>query len=61
MSDGMKEISLDRYWARVATPYFLSVLGFSMFVLFQLKGASLASNEQVANSVKGISNNARSR
>jgi hypothetical protein len=56
MAVSADSINLDGYWINVATPYFLSILGFSMFVLFNLKGAVLGGPKQVATAVRNSRN-----
>ena len=36
MASNIKEISLDLYWNQVATPFFLIVLGFGLYILFSM-------------------------
>ena len=36
MGSNIKEISLDLYWNQVATPFFLIVLGFGLYILFSM-------------------------
>jgi hypothetical protein len=36
MDGGCGSISMDRYWNTVATPFLFIVIGFGLFVLFQL-------------------------
>lgn len=53
-SEYYNSVSLHKYWTNIAIPYFLSVLGFSLFVLFSLKGPVLADRSQILKAVAAL-------
>jgi len=54
MSRGVIEISLDQYWNQVATPFFLVVLGFGLYILFSMSDSLVgASRMRVRDLLRG--------
>jgi hypothetical protein len=54
MTSTEKEVCMDQYWNYVATPLFIFVLLFGLFVLFRVSGTQLVASGPIAGVMAAI-------